>query len=110
MLTRGPPSQCDRLWFPAACGSSQPLLAPQALVESDHMQLIHHPRAHLHQTVPMPQQFAACPDSPNIASLVRTRLLVEAEVNTAVDTGIVDVVGNLLPRRVVKGHAWSRGA
>jgi hypothetical protein len=31
-------------------------LASQAFIERDHVQLIHHPRTHLHQSMPMPEQ------------------------------------------------------
>ena len=40
----------------APCRPPERLLAPQTLVQRDHMQLIHHPGTHLYQTVPMPQQ------------------------------------------------------
>jgi hypothetical protein len=40
----------------------------------------------------------------DLPSQARTRVLVEPEVNSAIDAGIVDVIGNLFPRRVVQHH------
>src|SRR3954447_18401144 len=52
----GPRHQHDGLQLLATRRPPQRLLAAQAFVECHHMQLVHHSRAHLHQTMPMPQQ------------------------------------------------------
>ena len=44
----------------------------------------------------------------DLASLMGPRLLVEAEVDAAVDAGVVDVVGDLVPGGVVEDDARQR--
>src|SRR5687768_5461628 len=47
----------------------------------------------------MPQNVTA-----DLASLPRRLLLIESVVHTAVDARIVDIVGDLLPARIVERH------
>jgi hypothetical protein len=52
----GPWRQRDRLQFLASRRPPQRFLAPQTFVQRNDVQLIHHSRVHLHQSMPMPQQ------------------------------------------------------
>jgi len=52
VFRRIPRSRCSV----SMSGAAESFLAPQAFVQRHDMQLIHHSRAHLHQSTPMPQQ------------------------------------------------------
>ena len=54
-------ANANRLQLLSSRWPPQRLLAAQAFVQRHHMQLIHHPRAHLHHAVPMPQQLPQIP-------------------------------------------------
>ena len=45
----------------------------------------------------------------DLFSLMRSRLLVEAEVDPAIDAGIINVVGNLFPVAVIEDNSWQSG-